>query len=158
MKKFQLKLICRCLPRKQILWRSGKVDSPHCNFCNSVNDDIIHIYYSCNVSKEFWSNFATYAHLIMPNVIVLNQFDIIFGPIIFENELSSFIVLAAKHHIHGSYWSRRSPNIDVFKTLLGKYEYIERLLALQNDNLNIMKNGKHMKNNCKNLYCMKLIN
>ena len=28
-----------------------------------------------------------------------------------------------------------SPNIDVFKTLLGKYEYIERLLALQNDNV-----------------------
>ena len=71
----------------------------------------------------------------MPNITVLNQFDIIFGPISFENELLSFIVLAAKHHIHGSYWSHRSPNIDVFKTLLGKYEFIERLLALQNDNL-----------------------
>ena len=66
-----------------------KIDSPHCNFCNSVNDDII----------------------------------------------LSFIVLAAKHHLHGSYWSRRCPNIDDFKTLIGKYEYIERLLALQNDNL-----------------------
>ena len=135
LKNFQLKLIHRCLPRKRILWRSGKVDSPNCNFCNTVNDDIIHIYYSCNVSKEFWSKVATYTHLIMPNVTVLNQFDIIFGPISFENELLSFIVLAAKHHIHRSYWSHRSPNIDVFKTLLDKYEYIERLLALQNDTL-----------------------
>ena len=71
----------------------------------------------------------------MPNITILNQFDIIFGPISFENELLSFIVLAAKHHIRGSYWSHRSPNIDVFETLLGKYEYNERLLALQNDNL-----------------------
>ena len=135
LKNFQLKLIHRCLPRKRILWRSGKVDSPNCNFCNTVNDDIIHIYYSCNVSKEFWSKVATYTHLIMPNVTVLNQFDIIFGPISFENELLSFIVLAEKHHIHRSYWSHKSPNIDVFKTLLDKYEYIERLLALQNDTL-----------------------
>ena len=50
LKNFQLKLIHRCLQRKRILWRSGKVDSPHCNFCNSMNDDITHIYYSCNVS------------------------------------------------------------------------------------------------------------
>ena len=135
LKNFQLKLIHRCLPRKRILWRSGKVDSPNCNFCNTVNDDIIHIYYSCNVSKEFWSKVATYTYLIMPNVTVLNQFHLIFGPISFENELLSFIVLAAKHHIHRSYWSHRSPNIDVLKTLLDKYEYIERLLALQNDTL-----------------------
>ena len=69
----------------------------------------------------------------MPNVTVLNQLNIIFGPISIEKESLSFIVLAAKHHIHGSHWSHRSPNIDVFKTLLDKYEYIERLLALQND-------------------------
>ena len=44
------------------------------------------------------------------------------GPIHVQNELLSFIVLATKYHIDGSYWSRLSPNIAVFKTILSKYE------------------------------------
>ena len=74
----------------------------HTNFfCNRLNDDILHIYFSCNISKEFWPKVVTYAYFIVPNVTVLNQFDIIFGPSLFKINYLSFIVLAAKYHIHG---------------------------------------------------------
>ena len=68
--------------------------------------------------KEFWSKVAACVRPIKPNVTIVNQFDIHFGPFCFQNELLSFIVLAAKRHIHGSYWSRRSQYIYMFLKLL----------------------------------------
>ena len=54
---------------------------------------------------------------IMPNVTVLNQFEIIFGPISFENELLSFIVFKQQNIISMDHIGLTDPQTLMFSKL-----------------------------------------
>ena len=79
--------------------------------------------------------------MLFPNITSLTTIDIIFGSFMSNNQLIYFIIIAAKYYIHCCYWSERSPNIDLLKDKLIKYELIERLIAIKTDK--IMANGKN---------------
>ena len=74
---------------------------------------------------------------IFPNITALTTIDFIFGTFLLNEQLISFIILAAKYHIHYCYWARKSPNIQNFRLKLHQYEYLERIKAIHLDKLNI---------------------
>ena len=73
---------------------------------------------------------------VFPNITTLTTIDIIFGTFLSENKFLSFLIIAAKHHIHCCYWSNKTPNFQNFKVRLHQYENIERIKATQNDAIN----------------------
>ena len=132
---FQLKLIHRCLPRKRILFAAGMTDSPLCNFCNTEPDNLIHIYVTCRKTQEFWIKIIAFANSIFTNITALNTINIIFGTFLSNQDLLSFIVLAAKYYIHCCYWNRNDLVIENFIKKVYEYEYFEEKIALMKDKL-----------------------
>ena len=141
LRNFQLKLIHRCLPRRRILFISNMCDSPMCNFCKTEPDSLVHIYALCPMIQTFWVQIIELINMLFPNITSLTTIDIIFGSFMSKNQLLSFIIIAAKYYIHCCYWSERSPNIDLLKDKLIKYELIERLNAIKTDKIPL-HNGK----------------
>ena len=81
--------------------------------------------------QTFWVQIIELINMLFPNITSLTTIDIIFGSFMSKNQLLSFIIIATKYYIHCCYWSERSPNIDLLKDKLIKYELIERLNAIK---------------------------
>ena len=91
--------------------------------------------------QTFWVQIIEHINMLFSNITSLTTIDIIFGPFMSNNQLLSFIIIAAKYYIHCCYWSERSPNIDLLKDKLLKDELIERLNAIKTDKIPL-HNGK----------------
>ena len=94
--------------------------------------------------QTFWVQIIELTNMLFPNITSLTTIDIIFGSFMSNNQLLSFIIIAAKYYIHCCYWSERSPNIDRLKDKFIKYELIERLNAIKTDKIPL-HNGKWEK-------------
>ena len=94
--------------------------------------------------QTFWVQIIELINMLYPNITSLTTIDIIFGSFMLNNQLLSFIIIAAKYYIHCCYWSERSPNIDLLKDKLIKYELNERLHAIKTEYI-ALHNGKWEK-------------
>ena len=95
LRNFQLKLIHRCLPRRCILCISKMCDSPMCNFCKTEPDSLVHNEL-CPMIQTFWVQIIELINMLFPNITSLTTIDIIFGSFMSNNQLLSFIIIAAK--------------------------------------------------------------
>ena len=54
---FQYKILNNVLYLNKKLFEFKIISSPFCSFCNSENENPIHLFYSCNQTKSLWSKF-----------------------------------------------------------------------------------------------------
>ena len=71
-----------------------------------------------------------FANNIFTNITALNTIDIIFGIFLSNQDLLSFIVLAAKYYIHCCYWNRNVLNIENFIIKMYEYDFLKERLLL----------------------------
>ena len=53
-RKFQYKLLNRCLPTNVFLNKIGIIASPACWFCGEADESLGHFFVTCHYTKKFW--------------------------------------------------------------------------------------------------------
>ena len=92
---FQYKILNNLFFNK-LLFKLKKVPSPLCSFCNSTDETLLHIFYTCHITKRFWNKLQYF----VSQYFFLGIFNI-------GNQLENFLLidylqLIFKHNLHMS--------------------------------------------------------
>ena len=73
---FQYKVLNNVLYLNEKLFKFKVVSSPLCSFCNSENENPIHLFYTCNQSKSCWSKLRDFlnSEILLPQNVPQSAF------------------------------------------------------------------------------------
>ena len=102
--ELQYKILHRYVATNKLLYKIGKRDSPRCNQCFLYPETIPHMFYECNVIRNFWFRIEEFLQGKLNNRTILLERDILFrynneGNEILEN-LVNRIILLGKFYIY----------------------------------------------------------
>lgn len=123
---FQMRITHRIITTNTFLCRIGVLDANLCSFCQSEPERIVHLFCSCPVVRDFWSDITRLISGSIGVVVNMDFSTIIFGNLGKENEAINIIILLAKKHIYNRKLNHQLPSIVFFKKQLHAYYSIER--------------------------------
>ena len=129
---FQYKFLMRILPSNSFLLKCNIVSSSLCDFCNMHEETILHLFWECQISRDFWNR----VEMLLNNKgfnITVNYEKISLGMFSLKNEnnIVNYILILAKYFIFRSKYEKIIPNIDKFIKYLYKRQAIEKIIALK---------------------------
>ena len=78
-KAFQYKVINSIFYTNTKLCKIGYKNNDLCTFCKTESETSNHLFYSCSHTRQFWTDFVSYWHLLSKNQIHLSLKDVLFG-------------------------------------------------------------------------------
>ena len=135
----------RILPSNSFPLKCNIVSSSLCDFCNMHEETILHLFWECQISRDFWNR----VEMLLNNKgfnITVNYEKISLGMFSLKNEnnIVNYILILAKYFIFRSKYEKIIPNIDKFIKYLYKRQEIEKIIAFKKDKL-IVHNEKWSK-------------
>ena len=131
-KWFQIRLVNRILATNDVLLHMKVRSNNLCSFCSTERENIQHLFWNCDVVKNFWACLELNVNKCNQEINVkLTELFILFG---YNQNCKSdrafdYIVLLAKYFIYTNRCKNTIPNYNLFlKFLKRKYE-IERHIA-----------------------------
>ena len=75
---FQYKILNNILLLNKLLFKFKKVPSPLCSFCNCEDETPLHIFYTCNITKQLWNELQYFVskYLYIPEITPQSAFSI----------------------------------------------------------------------------------
>ena len=108
-RKFQYKLLNRCLVTNTFLCRIGIIPSPACSLCGESEEYLKYLFLSCHYTKNFWSEVIKWLVDHKVKIENLSDKDILFGIIGCEKEIFvNYILLLAKQYLYSCTQNRIS--------------------------------------------------
>ena len=99
-RKFQYKLLNRCLVTNSFLSKIGIVSSPACSFCGEMSESLEHFFISCHYSKNFWAEVIKWLDNQGVKIGQFSDKDLLFGILKCEDELFvNLILITAKQYL-----------------------------------------------------------
>ena len=134
LKWFQIRIIHRIIATNVVLKEMRVVDNDLCPFCKSERDSILHIFWHCEITRNFWLAFENWVKENCGNEynLKLSESLIIFGIAnnIIVDDVFDLILLLAKQYIYSCRYNNVLPNIIAFKKkIIWRYK-IERYNAV----------------------------
>ena len=136
---FQYKFLMRILPSNRFLLKCKLVNSSLCDFCAMHEETIIHLFWECSLSRDFWNKIECF--------LIGRGFDISLNYKLIshctpdlnkkESQIVSFILILAKYFIFSNKYKKSIPNFNIFKLFLERREHLEKIIALKKDKLAI---------------------
>ena len=141
-KWFQYRLLYRTLPTNRFLSLRKIKNTSLCDFCNSHEETIPHMFWDCQHVQTFWNELYNALLSKIPHLhnLRLNEQLILFGwkEHCRTDRPFDLILLAAKYHIYLCKFSQTLPNVNLFMKQL-KLRYKLELYYnenIQNENFN----------------------
>ena len=143
LKWFQYRLLHRILPTNRFLHLRNIRDNNLCSFCNREEESVSHLFWDCDIVKNFWTNLQ---NLLIANCthIVNLQFDeelILFGTKenMYTDDIFDLILLLAKYYIYSLKWTDSVPNITVFRAIVkNRHQFEKYRLSNQTQKFNTL--------------------
>jgi len=140
MRWFQIRIVHRILGTNIVLKHMGITRNEECSFCNVERESIEHIFWRCNVIKNFWDELVTLINNTCQNTVNfrLTENLVILGvdKCIKIDSIIAFILIFAKQYIYKCKLDNQIPNVAV---LIRKLEYRYKIEEY-NARLNFMYN------------------
>ena len=114
---FQYKLLYRLLPTGFFFFGGGTiVDSPRCPFCNQADETLLHMFWDCLKTRNFWLHVQSWIHTNFThcdNLTFTTEFIIIVSKIhIVTDRILDLFTLMAKHHIFTAKIQGTTPHLN----------------------------------------------
>lgn len=112
-KETHFKIIYKIYPVADFLKKRFKFEVDPCIFCEAAEETLEHMFFSCPLSKTFWSDLHNWLSLKIDNIPSFNLSHILFymdnvdPP---SSDLVNMTVLMGKYHIHCSKWKSSKPS------------------------------------------------
>lgn len=104
-------------------------NNDRCTFCKQNPETLLHLFWNCETSKQFWSQLHLYinteCNLSLPE---FKLEDIIFGSMSLDKALS-IILLQAKYFLYSNKMKEIKPSIEQFKNRLITFHKVDRYNA-----------------------------
>ena len=144
---FQYRINHRIIGTNYLLKKMSLIADDLCTFCNNTAETILHLFWTCHISKEFFTQLLHYINTkCNTNFIEWTAKDILFGSNKLDKPMNTMLLLA-KLFLYYSKLKKIRPNFDEFKKqLIGRY-HSERFIAAQNFRLQTFEAtwGKYKK-------------
>ena len=135
-RKFQYKLLNRCLVTNTFLCRIGIIPSPACSLCGESEEYLKYLFLSCHYTKNFWSEVIKWLVDHKVKIENLSDKDILFGIIGCEDEIFvNHILLLAKQYLYSCRQNKYPPSIRVLHSKINTVFLIETMIAKSNNKL-----------------------
>ena len=105
-------------------------DSAVCSYCNEENEDIVHMFWTCRCTQEFWQLFKQYCEPKLD--IHLNINTVFLGA---DDNIVSNLLFVAKRFIYNKRIHQEQLTLANFKAQLFKQRNVEHVIAKSKDNL-----------------------
>ena len=134
---FQFRLLHRLLPTERYLYLRKLAQDPICNFCDSEEQTICHLFFDCSVSGKFWEELVTDFKAKCnhcSNLRISKEF-ILFGhtSTFHSDKVFNTVILLAKFFIYKCKLNNTLPNYKNYLTYLKNRYQLEYYLAKVND-------------------------
>ena len=132
---FQYRINHRILGTNYLLKKMNIVAVDTCNLCKNAPETLIHLFWHCEVSKNFWTQLINYINnKCNLNLVKWTTLDILFGSHKLDTAINT-ILLQAKLFLYFNKINSRTPCIDSFKKQIASRYQIERDSAVINSQL-----------------------
>ena len=134
---FQYRLLHNILPTNKTLYNMKIIDNPQCNFCNSEEETMEHLFMYCSRIICFWDNLNKWLGDHLEGFTVNSFSHMMLGNVQEKHYLKDFIYLVAKHYI---YWCGVQSTQPVLKVMIDKLNHVkslEKYVATKNNNMHL---------------------
>ncbi len=131
LQSLQYKFIHRIIPCKKWLHTQKVIDSPFCNSCHDVIDDIIHHFVDCRGLNGFWHSLESWWNRTAEYSVTLSKKHIILG-FYYDNMYFSsinYVVMLAKSYIYRQVNCERIVDFYNFLSILKQKLEIEKYVC-----------------------------
>ena len=140
LKWLQMRIIYRIIPTNRFLYIRKIVDDSTCEMCGIEEEDLKHMFYTCEYVSRFWNNLKTLL-LEKCNHIVNLDFSeelVFFGTKkhMYTDKVFDLILLCAKYYLYSLKWSKCKPCIKAFHCQIKSRYNVERCMAKSLNKLN----------------------
>ena len=97
---FHYRILHRILGTKSLLFKIGLSDSNMCTFCNEYPETIAHLFYTCRISSQLWTNVFHWVNETLYSNIACNDIDILLGKTGLNNRPLNVILCLTKRYIY----------------------------------------------------------
>ena len=133
---FQYRINHRIIGTNYLLKKMMITTDDRCTFCNNCTETILHLFWNCNISKQFWNDLCAYINdKINTNITDLDVKAIIFGSQQLDSTLNT-ILLQAKYFLYCQKMRKQKPSIEIFKKKIISNYQVDRLVAIKHFQLN----------------------
>jgi len=115
---FQYRFLHDILVNKYWLYKWKIVDNNVCRLCKQCTEDLLHLFWDCEITKQFWKEFNEHFNVYD---ITVDKEIVFYGS---ENELGCCLVFAAKRHVYKCVYDERIPT---FKEYMNKVYYMKMM-------------------------------
>ena len=133
LKWFQMRIVHRIIATNVVLKEMGVTASEMCSFCNREKDSIVHCFWNCQYTSNFWQSFEAWVNMQCENAcnVHLSECYILFGDAnnLKTDQIFDFIVLMAKQYVYSCKYKKELPFLHVFKKRLSSRFKIEKYNA-----------------------------
>ena len=121
MKDLQYKILFRFVATNKLLFKMGKVASRACTFCEIEQESIEHLFFDCQMIKDFWlSIFEIWNYITNSNVLPTSR-DILLGRY-FERtekgEILNTLIIIGKFYIWNCKLKLNLTNVKLFQDIV----------------------------------------
>lgn len=116
-KETHFKIINKMYPVSDFLKRRFKFEVDLCYFCNSEEETVEHLFYSCPVSQSFWSDIENWVSLKMSGIPSFELHHIMYYMDTLDvsvSDIINIVLLLGKYHIHCAKWRNYKPSFPGF--------------------------------------------
>ena len=93
-------------------------DSPLCSFCKNENETLVHLFWECEICRQFWNDLLALIHSQCTHCerLSFTKQLVIFGTVdnVMTDRAMDFIILYAKFFIFKCKFNVNNPNLTVF--------------------------------------------
>ena len=110
--------------------------SPLCSFCNTEEETVVHIFYSCVFAKNLWNNFKKLLESVLHLPDLTPQSAIFFFFFYVDPSvclITNHLLLIFKFHVYNTR-SIKKVNIDILKRTIKKVQETEKNISQTNEN------------------------
>ncbi len=129
-KEFQYRFVQDILANRYWLRKWQIEQSALCKYCNLEDEDIVHMFWTCRYTQEFWQLFKHYCEQLFD--VNLNINIVFLGT---DNDSVTNLIFSAKQFIYNKRIHNEEMKWVNFKAQLFKQKNIEFVIGKQNDNL-----------------------
>ena len=134
---FQYKLLNRIIFTNDKLFKFKLLDSPSCTCCETNEESLEHLLFSCKITEFFWKEVLSWLAILKNERVDFSLIDVLFGKfnIVEDFIVINHILLLAKFYIYRSKLNNTKPSLEVFKAKLKATLNTEFVIAKRNGKL-----------------------
>ena len=129
---FQYRINHRILGTNYLLKKMNIVTDDTCNLCKNYPETLLHLFWQCEVSKQFWSQLLNYINNTCNlNMVGWTAFEVLFGSRKLDSAIN-LILLQAKLFLYFNKVKNQIPSFESFKKQIASRYKTERYIASKN--------------------------